>query len=272
MEKTTLDESNKTKINNKKPGIKKNYFYNLVYQIFLLIIPLITTPYVSRILLADGVGKYSFSVSLITYFTIFAALGFGYYAQREIAKHQNDIKRQTEVFWEINICKLLPVAIALLTNIILCSLKVYQGYNILMWILNINILTVAFDINYFFQGNENFKSIIVRNSVIKIVAIVSIFVFVKKESDVWAYTLINSTSAFLSMVSMWVPIRKLIVKIDFKAIKPFRHLKGTLILFLPTIAVSIYTILDKTLIGVLIKDTYTALDENGAEVIKNILI
>ena len=177
MEEITLDEKEESQLNNKKPGVKKNYFYNLSYQIFLLIIPLITTPYVSRILLADGVGKYSFSVSLITYFTIFAALGFGYYAQREIAKHQNDIKRQTEVFWEINICKLLPVFIALLTNIILCSLNVYQGYNILMWILNINILTVAFDINFFFQGNENFKSIIIRNFVIKTLAIISIFIF-----------------------------------------------------------------------------------------------
>ena len=252
----------------KKPSVKKNYFYNLAYQIFLLIVPLVTTPYVSRVLTADGVGQYSFSFSLITYFTIFASLGFGYYAQRAIAKHQRDIATQTKIFWEINICRLLPVFIALIVNITLCIFKVYRNYNLLMLIFSINIINVAFDINYFFQGNENFKSIVIRNFIIKIIAVASIFIFVRKVSDVWVYTIINSLSLLLSTLSMWIPVRKLIVRINFKELKPFSHLKGTLILFLPTIAISIYTILDKTLIGVLITDTYKALDENGIEVVK----
>lgn len=249
-------------------NLKKNYFYNLLYQIFLLIIPLITTPYISRALLPEGVGKYSFSFSLITYFTIFASLGFGYYAQREIAKKQNDNYQQSRVFWEIILCRMISVSISIIVNIILCIVNVYGDYNILMWILTINIINVAFDVSFYFQGNEQFKSILLRNFIIRVITIVSIFVFVKKPNDLWIYTLINSLSLLAASISMCFPLRKMLVKVQINELKPLKHLKGTLILFLPTIAVSIYTILDKTLIGVLITDTYKVLDDNGIEIIK----
>ena len=77
-------------LNKNRKNIKKNYVFNVIYQLFLMIVPLVVTPYVSRVLLPEGVGKYSFTSSIITYFTIFGALGFGFYAQREIAKHQNE--------------------------------------------------------------------------------------------------------------------------------------------------------------------------------------
>ena len=82
-------------------SILKNYIYNLIYQIFLIVTPFITTPYVARVLGAAGVGKYSFTFSIVTYFTLFAALGFGYYAQREIARFANDKKSASRIFWEI---------------------------------------------------------------------------------------------------------------------------------------------------------------------------
>ena len=74
-----------------KKSVKKNYIYNLLYQILVLAVPIIVTPYISRVLLADGVGAYSFAYSLITYFTLFGSLGFGYYAQRIIAKYLDPI-------------------------------------------------------------------------------------------------------------------------------------------------------------------------------------
>ena len=69
-----------------KKSIKKNYLYNLLYQVFIMIIPLITTPYISRVLKTSGVGQYSFSQSISTYFILFGGLGFGFYAQRQIAR------------------------------------------------------------------------------------------------------------------------------------------------------------------------------------------
>lgn len=248
-------------------SVKKNYIYNLIYQIFLVIVPLVVTPYVSRVLSPEGIGQYSFSYSLITYFTIFASLGFGYYAQREIAKHQDDIKRQSEIFWEINICRLLPVSIALVINVLLCIFKIYGQYSNLMLVFNINIISVALDIAFIYQGNENFSKIVIRNVIIKIISITFIFIFVKEQDDIIIYTFINSFMLIISNLSLWTNLSKTLVKIEMKKLKPFSHLKGTLALFIPTIATTIYTVLDKTLIGVLVDGTYVII-ENGVEVVK----
>lgn len=253
--------------NDKNKVIKKNYVYNLIYQLLLIIVPLVVTPYVSRKLGAESLGKYSFSYSLITYFTIFAALGFGTYAQREIAKNQGDRYKQSKSFWEIIICRSLSVGIALCVNLVLCLLNLYGDYSIYMLIMSINILAISFDIAFFFQGNEQFGKIVIFNSVIRILGTLSIFIFVKSPDDLWKYTLINSLIILCGYLVLWTNVNKLLAKVNIKELKPLKHLQGTLLLFLPTIAVSIYTVLDRTLIGVLIKDTYKVV-ENGIVVVK----
>ena len=252
---------------NENKKIKLNYLYNVIYQVFLLIVPLIVTPYVSRVLEPSGVGKYSFSYSLITYFTIVGALGFGYYAQREIAKAQNDKMRMSKLFWEINICRLIPVLFSLIVNVILCLLNVYGDYTNLMLIFNMNIIAIAFDIAFYFQGNENFLKLVSTSVIIKLLSIISIFIFVKTVNDLWIYALINSLLVIFSNLALWIGIHKYLTKVKFNELKPLRHLKGTIRLFIPTIATTIYTVLDKTLVGLLIKDTYVV-TINGVEVIK----
>jgi O-antigen/teichoic acid export membrane protein len=252
----------------KKKSIKKNYFYNLFYQIFLIIVPVVVTPYVSRVLTPNGIGQYSFSFSLITYFTLFGSLGFGYYAQRAIARKQNNISEQSITFWEIIICRLIPVFLALFTNVMFCFFDVYNDYTTLMWVFNINILAIAFDIAFFYQGKEEFGKLVFRNFLIKTISVVLIFVFVKNEKDLVLYTIINALSVFFTALSMWITVFKMLYKVSIKNLHPLKHMKGTIILFLPTIAISIYTILDKTLIGVLIKDTYTIIGPDGKEIIK----
>lgn len=257
IEVSSLEETSSMKLKPKRKSIKKNYFYNLVYQMFMLIVPLVVTPYVSRVLTPEGIGQYSFSFSLITYFTIFGALGYGYYAQREIAKNRNDKYKQTLSFWEMNISRLIPVSLALSVNLILCFLGAYNDYTQLMLIFSINIIAIAFDISFLYQGNEEFGKLVIRNLIVKAISIVSIFLFVRKNEDLWIYALINSLSVILSSIIMWAVAFKLLTKINFNELKPLRHIKGTIVLFLPTIAVSIYTILDKTLIGFLIKESYS---------------
>lgn len=262
-----MSNENIVNSSNTNKMIKKNYLFNLIYQLLLIIVPLVVTPYISRKLGAESLGKYSFSLSLITYFTIFAALGFGTYAQREIAKNQGDKSKQSKSFWEIIICRLLSVGIALCINIILCFTDVYGDYSLYMLIMNINILAIAFDIAFFFQGNEQFGKIVIFNSIIRILGVLAIFLFIKNPEDLWKYTLINGLIILCGYLVLWTNVNKLLVKVNIKELKPFKHLKGTLLLFLPTIAVSIYTVLDRTLIGILIKDTYEVV-EDGIVVIK----
>ena len=120
----------------KTKSVKKNYFYNLLYQIFILVVPLIVTPYISRVLTAEGVGQYSFSHSLITYFTVFASLGFVTYGQREIAAFQKDRHKQSVIFWDIIICRFFSVLIMLGLNLVLFFTKIYGEYSQLMFIFS----------------------------------------------------------------------------------------------------------------------------------------
>lgn len=250
----------------KRNSARKNYLFNLTYQIFLIIVPIIVMPYVSRILTPDGIGAYSFSFSINTYFTSFAALGFATYGQRIISSKQNSTKDQTKVFWEIIICKMISSFISLCLNCLLIQIDYFKNYYNIMMILNINIISIAFDVTFFFQGNEEFSIIVIRNVIIRIISIVLIFVFVRNKSDLWIYALIQTGSSLLGNLSLWPYLKKRLCRINLFDLRPFNHLIGTLRLFIPTIATQIYVMIDKSLIGFLIKDTYSVV-ENGIETI-----
>ena len=246
-------------MNNSK-SITKNYLYNLIYQILIIIIPIITTPYVSRVLETDGIGKYSFSNSIASYFVIFASLGFGYYAQREIAKYQDNKKKQSEIFWEIIIVRSASVSTALIVYFAAIVLGVFkEEYTLLMMILSVSILAVAFDISFLFAGNEDFSKTVVTNTVVRILNVIAIFVFVKDRNDLWKYVLITVLTVLTANASLSVYAKNFLCKIEIKSLRPIRHIKPAVILFLPTIAISVYTYLDKTMIGVITGSDF----ENG---------
>ena len=246
-------------MNNSK-SITKNYLFNLINQILLIIIPIITTPYVSRVLGADGVGKYSFSNSIASYFVIFASLGFMYYAQREIAKYQDNKKKQSEIFWEIIIVRSVSVLTALIVYFAAIVLGVFkEEYTLLMMILSVSILAVAFDISFLFAGNEDFSKTVVTNTVVRILNVIAIFVFVKDRNDLWKYVLITVLTVLTAKASLSVYAKNFLCKIEIKSLRPIRHIKPAVILFLPTIAISVYTYLDKTMIGVITGSDF----ENG---------
>ena len=236
-----------------KKSVSRNYIYNLVYQVFSIITPFITTPYVSRVLGSDGVGQYSFTYSIATYFVLLGSLGFGYYAQREIASKQGFANEQSKIFWEILICRLLMVLLSSSVYVLLIFLNVYdESYSNLMWILLINVLATAFDIVFLFQGNEEFGTILFRNIAIKCVGIALIFIFVKQRSDIGIYVFCQSITLLLANLSLWLKVPKKLVRVHLNDLNFKRHFLPSLKLFIPTLAISVYTMLDKTLIGVLI--------------------
>ena len=246
-------------MNNSK-SITKNYLFNLINQILLIIIPIITTPYVSRVLGADGVGKYSFSNSIASYFVIFASLGFMYYAQREIAKYQDNKKKQSEIFWEIIIVRSASVSTALIVYFAAIVLGVFkEEYTLLMMILSVSILAVAFDISFLFAGNEVFSKTVLTNTLLRILNVIAVFVFVKDRNDLWKYVLITASTVLVANASLAIYAKDFLCKIEIKNLHPVRHVKPAVILFLPTIAISVYTYLDKTMIGVITGSDF----ENG---------
>ncbi len=235
-----------------KKGITRNYIYNLAYQILVLILPLITAPYISRTLGAENIGIYSYTLSISAYFILFGSLGIALYGKREIAYNQKDKKKCSLIFWEVNIFRFITMSISLLLfYLIFVNGSHYQMY---YKILILEILGNCLDVSWFFQGLEEFKKTVTRNTIVKIISVICIFVFVKNENDLANYFLIYVLSILLGNGSLWLYLPKFIEKIKINELNILRHLKPTLSLFIPQIAIEVYTLLDRTMIGTIITD------------------
>ncbi len=242
----------------KQESIKKNYIYNTIYKLLTIITPLITAPYISRVLGADNIGVYSYTNSIATYFTLFATLGTASYGQREIAMHRNSQAESSKLFWEIELLSVFTTLIALFFWMLWIIIsKQYTTYYL---ILSMTVLAVLFDISWYFAGFEKFKYIVIRNSVVRLLGIILLFVFIKNKNDTLLYVALIAATGLLGNISMWCYLPKMLVKINYKELHPFKkHFKQTFMYFIPTIATSVYTVLDKTMIGIITKSS----DENG---------
>lgn len=235
-----------------KRNLKENFIYNLISQVLVLIIPLITAPYLARVLGETGNGQLSYANSIITYFTLIANLGFSLYGQREISRKRDDIKEKSKSFYEIIILRFFCTMISLIILfIILYTIDFGEAYTKLILILSIQIPAVFLDISFYYQGVEDFKSIAIRSIIMKLIGLVCIFVFVKKAEDLWIYALCLSLTIVFSNLIMWPKIFKQLTKVKLKELNLKKNIKPSLLIFLPTLAVTIYSVLDKTMIGLL---------------------
>lgn len=244
-------------MSNKKISIKKNYLYNLSYQFLVVILPIIITPYISRVLKTEAIGNYSYSLSIATYFSLLGNLGLNIYGQLHIASCRDNKEKTSSEFVGIFIAKVITTIASLLLYYIL---YVYIGQiNSLNIVVSLLIISNLFDISWFYQGIERFDKIIFRNYLVKILSIILIFCFVKTPADVVLYGLIVLGTTLLGNIALWLDLKKHIDYYSLKNISIFNHIKKSLVYFIPTIASSVYTVLDKSMLGWIVNSAY----ENG---------
>lgn len=231
----------------------KNYLYNLGYQVLIILLPLVTTPYVSRVLGAKGIGTYGYTNSITQYFILFGCIGLNLYGQREIAYYQNDIQKRSKVFFELLLLRIITVSISIILYYFTFCQNPTYGY--IFSIQIIDVVASMFDISWLYQGMEDFKKIVLRNTLVKICGLIIIFMFVKSPADLPIYVLSYSATLLLGNLSMWLYLPKFVKKVSLKYLNIQKHLRPTIVLFLPQIATSIYTMLDKTMIGALTNNT-----------------
>ena len=237
--------------------IAKNYLYTIAYKVLFIIAPLITTPYVSRVLHSDGVGIYSYTYSIATAFALVAALGINTYGQREIAYRQNNEDERVRTFDELFQLRLITTSIVVIAYFIFCYF--YIGYKIPLLCQSAIILSTMFDISWYFQGIENFRIVVLRNLALKIVTIILIFMLVKTSDDVDKYILINSLSMISSNAVFFVNLKLPLFRYRISKEAARIHLIGALSFFVPLIAVEIYSHLDKIMLGAIVGSDF----ENG---------
>lgn len=240
--------------------VKRSLGYQTFYQILVTCMPLITAPYLARILGSEQLGVFSFTNSIVSYFTLFAMLGVVSYGTRSIATCGDNKEIRSITFWEIYLFQLLSAVILSFVYVVYIVFLCHEN-KLVALIQGINILAVFSDINWLFFGVEDFKTTVTRSAVIKVVAVALILLTVKSESDLWVYTLIMTSSTFISNTVLWKFAGKYISYSSAKKIKRkgmIRHIKSNLVLFVPLAAMHIYHVMDKTMLGALA--TY---DESG---------
>lgn len=253
-----------------KKSITKNYIYNMVYQVLILVLPLVTTPYLSRVLGAEGIGIYSYTYAIVTYFILFGSLGVAMYGQREIAYAQENVEERKRVFIEIVLFRFVTIFVS---SIIYYFFFIRgEAYQIYYQILLLELIAAAFDISWFFQGMEEFKRTVTRNVLVRVCSVSAVFLFVKNNEDLALFTLIYSIGDLLGNLSLWLYLPKYIKGVKVKNINTFRHIWPIILLFIPQIANQIYKILDTTMIGNLVQDkAETGYYEQGQKVIRLLL-
>lgn len=249
----------------------KNFLYNVSYQLLVIILPLITVPYVSDILGAEGIGNYAFTNANMQYFIIFGMVGITLYGNRQIAYVRDNKDKLRNTFYSIYTLQLITITISILLYLMFILVFNNGDYKWLYIVQGINIIAAMADISWLFMGLEQFKKTVVRNTIVKLASLASIFIFVKSPDDTIIYTLILAISALIGNLTFWLYVPKVI---GFKKIKISRlnlHLKASLALFVPQIAIQIYLLLDRTILGVMTDNIQVGYYENSQKIVKIVL-
>ncbi len=248
----------------------KNYLFNAAYQILIIILPLITIPYITRIFTPQQIGINAYTFSVAQYFVLFAGLGVGIYGNRTLAYIKKDEKKRIEAFWSIFFAVLSSSIIACLIyyGYVLFVVKNYVDIYIIQ---SLYIFSVAIDISWLFMAMEDFKKVVVRNTIIKLVGVGLIFSFVKSEKDLSLYILVLALTNFIGTASMWFYLRQYIKGFKFNIAAIKGHFIPLISIYIPQVAIQVYAIMDKTMIGILSNEAEVGYYDMSQKIVKIIL-
>jgi O-antigen/teichoic acid export membrane protein len=244
---------------------KKNFLLTSFYQIVYVLTPIVTTPYISRVLGVDGIGDYSYAYSVAYYFVLFIRLGVLTYGNRTIASVRDDKEKLSKTFCEI-------YALQFITGVFFTGL--YYLWTIhfaprmdLSLLLITFVLSSVVDITWLLYGVEDFVITTIRDICIRCFVVLSVFAFVKTDEDVWLYALIQGGGYLAGQLIAWTRIRRYVYFLRPSRNMVLRHLKPDFVLFLPSIAVSLYKTLDKIMLGAMSSATELGYYESSERVI-----
>lgn len=229
-----------------KKTLAENVFYNMLYQVIVTVLPIVTTPYTARVLGLRANGIHSFTESIVTYFIIFGALGTSLYGIRKVAYVRDDKEKLSHTTIEIIFLKIILMVASL--GIYIPALCISSEYAYVYRIHIINIVANGLDISWFYQGVEDFKRVTIRNLLVKFVFVISLFLFVRQPSDLPKYILFIVVSTLLGNLLMIYYLPQYI-NIKRGNFHPLSHIKSCLMLFIPQAMNYVYALLDRSMLG-----------------------
>lgn len=233
--------------------ITKNYIYNLIYQLFVILVPLITAPYLAKVLGADGVGAYGYVNSMTGIISTFSLLGIYAYGNRQIAYVRDNEEKLSQIFWQIMSDR---VVIACIGSVFYFIIIVFINRYVNLFVIYYTYLLASFlDCTWIYVGVEDMKWAVIKNTLTKVIAIAGIFAFVKNEKDLQIYVLIQGLSVLISNLTAYTQLKLYVGKPKFDLRNFTSDISGAFLLFLPSIATTIYTQCDKVMIELMTEAT-----------------
>ena len=248
----------------------KNYLYNAGYQILLMLAPVITTPYVSRVLGAHNNGINTYTNGWVTFFYLVGQLGIALYGNREIAYHRDSKYDRSKIFLEIVSLQIMTSSLSLVAYLIAVMLfsSAFKAYFLLQafWIV-----AYGLDISWYFMGMEDFKKTVTRNTIVKLISIALIFILVRNEGDLARYVFLLGFAQLAGSVTLWPYLRKSIQWVKVRYWRPFKHFYPTLLLFIPTITTQIYLVVNRIMLGRMAPQAAVSQFDFGDKIVKLVL-
>lgn len=248
----------------------KNYLYNAGYQILLMLAPVITTPYVSRILGANNNGINTYTNGWVTFFYLAGQLGISLYGNREIAYQRNDKYKRSKIFWEIISLQLLTSSIAF-TAYIIVVMMFSSAFKVYFLLQALWIIAYGIDVSWYFMGMEDFKKTVSRNTIVKLITIALIFVLVRNKNDLAKYIFLLGFAQLAGSLTLWPYLRKSIQWVKISSWRPFKHFYPALLLFIPTITTQIYLVVNRIMLGRMAPQAAVSQFNFGDNIVKLVL-
>jgi len=250
----------------RRGSVKRNLGYQTIYQILISVLPLITAPYLARTLGASQQGVYSYTASIAKYFILFAMLGISNHGTRSISEAGDDEKLRSRTFSNIYVIQFTSSLVV--SGLYVLYLRFFCKDNITVSaIQGALIVACIFDLNWFFAGIEYFKATVIRNCIVRVIVVILILLLVKKPEDLWIYAILMCLSTLISNLVLWPMMPRFIKFQKPKKEEALKNIKPIMVLFVPLMAMTIYHVMDSTMLGFLSDYTNTGYYYNADKVI-----
>lgn len=249
--------------------LAKNAVFNVMYRVLNVIFPLISASYISRVLEPEGLGKVAYAQNIVSYFVMVAALGIPSYGTREIARCKD---RQTEVnklFSELVTINVLSTVVCLAIYYVVIF-AFFRDVVLLYAVFGLELMFNGINIDWFYQGREDYVYITWRSILVKTLSLIALFVFVKGPQDFAIYALIICMGTGCNYIFNVIHVRKY-VKLTICGLNLKKHIYPVWVLLLSSAMASLYNKVDMTMLGWLSTDASVGFYSNAHKVVNIIL-
>ena len=246
-----------------RKSLTVNSIFNIAYKLITAIYPLIAVSYVSHIVHADKVGAINYAQNIVSWFVIIAALGLPTYGTKEIAKVADDKDKRSQLFCDLFTVNFISTTVAVIAYIALvCSVPRFAGEYVLYAVAGVQIVLSYINVDWFYQGMEEYKYISIRSTVIKLLSLVALIVFVRAPEDYITYVVLHVVAIAGNNVFNIVHARKYI---SLRGKKPsvWKHVKPVFVLLIASLAIEVYMMIDTLMLGIFHDDTVVGCYSNA---------